>query len=345
MDKTNILTLAENELASFIKSLGMPSYRASQITRWIYAEGMTTFEDMTNISKEGRARLNEAAEIAPPELLDRRVSKDGAEKYLFGMEDGEKVEAVLIPDEKRITLCISSQAGCALACRFCLTGAGGFRRDLMPHEITGQVFMARKLAHPGIITNIVLMGMGEPLKNTKNVLEALRRLTSPDMFAVSTRRITLSTAGVVPGIRELGESGLGVGLAVSLNAATDEVRDRVMPINRKYPLKELIAALKAFPLQPRRRITIEYVLLKGINDRPEDARALAKLLRGLKCKVNLIPFNEHPGSDFKMPSEAAVQAFQEILWQANYTAFLRTSRGADILAACGQLRADVPEKA
>ena len=219
------------------------------------------------------------------------------------------------------------------------TGAGGYRRDLLAHEIAGQVLAAKELAKPRVLTNLVLMGMGEPLLNTGNVFEALSRLTSPKMFCISPRRITLSTAGVVPGIKALGESGLGVNLAVSLNAATDAVRDKVMPINRKYPLKELIKALKAYPLAPRRRITIEYVMLAGVNDTLSDARTLATILRGLRCKVNLIPFNEHTGSEFRRPELSAVLAFQDELHARNLTAFIRESRGADILAACGQLRA------
>jgi len=249
----------------------------------------------------------------------------------------------MIPDEKRVTLCISSQAGCALGCRFCLTGAGGFRRNLAPHEITGQVWSAKRLAAPRDITNYVLMGMGEPLMNTDNVLGALGRLTSEAMFNISPRRITLSTAGVVPEIKRLGESGMGVNLAVSLNAATDEVRDVVMPINRKYPIGELMRALREYPLAPRRRITIEYVLLAGVNDAESDARRLAKLLAGVKCKINLIPFNEHPGSDYRAPGEDAVLAFQQVLHDKDYTAFIRQSRGADILAACGQLRGRFPK--
>jgi len=342
---TNILTLGEDELKAFVEGLGMPSYRAAQIMRWVYAEGITAFEGMTNISKADREKLAASSEVRPPVLIDRLVSADGSEKYLLGMDDGETVESVLIPDEKRLTLCISSQAGCALGCRFCLTGASGFRRDLAAHEITGQVFMARALAAPRVLTNIVMMGMGEPLLNVKGVFKALKRLTNPDMFSISTRKITLSTAGVVPALRELGESGLGVNLAVSLNAATDKVRDEVMPINRKYPLGTLIKALKAYPLPPRRRITIEYVLLSGVNDTVEDAKALTKLLKGVKCKVNLIPYNEHEGSLYKRPDKWAVLAFQEILKSRNLTVFIRESRGADILAACGQLRARGHNKA
>jgi len=339
MKKKNLLEFDIDGLKAFVEGLGLPAYRAAQLGNWIYARGHTDFSEMTNISKALREELARSCEITPPELVDRLVSSDGTEKYLFRLADGELIESVLIPDEKRVTLCISSQAGCALGCGFCLTGAGGYRRDLLPHEITGQVFMAKELADPREITNYVLMGMGEPLMNTDNVFEAVRRLTSPDMFGISGRRITLSTAGVVPGIRALGEAGLGVNLAVSLNATTDEVRSRIMPINKKYPISELVRALKEFPMEQRRRITIEYVMLKGLNDTITDADRLARILRGLRCKVNLIPFNPHDGSEFQKPDEADVLAFQERLADRGYTAFIRTSRGADILAACGQLRA------
>jgi len=350
-NKVNLLSLNAEELKEFVEGLGMRPYRAAQICRWVYVEGRDSFSGMTDISKSDRDKLNGSAEIRPPELVSRQISIDKAEKYLFGLQDGEKIESVLIPDEDRLTLCISSQAGCALGCRFCLTGAGGIRRNLLPHEITGQVLMASRLLAAGQpaggveqkLTNIVLMGMGEPLLNTDNVFEALRRLTSPGMFNISPRRITLSTAGVVPGIKALGESGLGVNLAVSVNAPNDEIRDRIMPINKKYPLRTLVKALKDYPLAPRRRITVEYVLLKGINDKVEHSTELGKFLRGLKCKINLIPFNEHEGSEFKRPDKEAVLAFQKRLQSINYTAFIRDSRGADILAACGQLRADLPE--
>lgn len=338
--KTNLLALGRDGLKNYLAGLGMKAFRADQVARWIYAEGMTSFEGMTNLSKADREMLADVAEIRPPELAGRLTSADGTEKYLFGMEDGERVESVLIPGEDRTTLCISSQAGCALGCRFCLTGAGGFQRDLLPHEITGQVFMARALAAPRELTNIVMMGTGEPLLNRDNVFEALRRLTDPGMFSISTRRITLSTAGVVPGIKALGDSGLGIGLAVSLNASNDAVRDEVMPINRKYPILKLMAALREFPLAPRRRVTIEYVMLAGVNDSLADARALGKLLRGLKCKVNLIPFNEHAGSKYRRPSHDAVNDFKDTLADMGYAAFIRDSRGSDILAACGQLRAE-----
>jgi 23S rRNA (adenine2503-C2)-methyltransferase len=340
LNKTNLLTLGFEGLKEFVAGLGMAGYRAGQVARWIYSEGLESFDGMTNISKADRGILNDNACIEYIRLMGRQVSQDKTEKFLFGLHDGEMVESVLIPEEDRLTLCVSSQAGCALGCRFCLTGAGGYRRDLLPHEITGQVLLARKMARPGVLTNLVLMGMGEPLLNAGNVFEALSRLTDPRMFSISTRRITLSTAGVVPGIKKLGESGLGVNLAVSINAADDATRDMLMPINRKYPLRDLMRALKDFPLAPRRRITIEYVLLKGVNDSVSDAARLAVLLRGLRCKVNLIPFNEHEGSTFRRPDEGAVLRFQQTLAARHYTAFIRESRGTDILAACGQLRAD-----
>ncbi|MHB8173351.1 MAG: 23S rRNA (adenine(2503)-C(2))-methyltransferase RlmN [Nitrospirota bacterium] len=355
-NKINLLEFNAEGLKAIVEGLGMRPYRAAQICRWIYSDGKDSFPAMTDISKADREKLQENAEICPPELSRRLVSHDKTEKHLFSLQDGEKVESVLIPDEDRLTLCISSQAGCALGCRFCLTGAGGIRRDLLPHEITGQVLVAGaggpvsgRLAADGPavgrkITNIVLMGMGEPLLNADNVFEALKRLISPAMFNISPRRITLSTAGIVPGIKALGESGLNVNLAVSVNAPNDEIRDSIMPINKKYPLKALIKALKGYPLAPRRRITVEYVMLKGINDKAAHAAELGKLLRGLKCKINLIPYNEHEGSEFKRPDDDAVLAFQEKLRSMNYTAFIRESRGADILAACGQLRGRSPEK-
>jgi 23S rRNA (adenine2503-C2)-methyltransferase len=343
--KIDIFSLGQAGLREFVASLGMKPFRADQIIRWVYVSGKDSFSEMTDISKEGRALLEERAEIKYLDILDRRISADGTEKYLFGLPDGEKIESVLIPDENRVTLCISSQAGCALGCSFCLTGGGGFRRNLLPHEIVGQPLAVQRLHPERPITNFVLMGMGEPLNNTANVIEALRRMTADKMLGVSTRKITLSTAGVVPGLRELAESGVGVNLAVSLNAPNDKVRDELMPINRVYPLSELVRALKAFPLAPRRKITVEYVMLKGVNDSVRDAEEVAKLLRGIKCKVNLIPFNEHPGSKYKRPDTRAVIAFQGALGLRNYTTFIRESRGSDILAACGQLRADGRKKA
>jgi 23S rRNA (adenine2503-C2)-methyltransferase len=247
----------------------------------------------------------------------------------------------LIPDEDRQTLCISSQVGCQQACRFCLTGSGGFTRNLKAFEIADQVLEVERILRQERkrrITNIVLMGMGEPLANFDEVMAALKVITSEKGLGFSPRRVTISTDGLVPEIDRLGNCGVKVNLAVSLNATTDEVRDRIMPVNRRYPIKELLAACRRFPLEPRRRITFEYVLLKGVNDSVEDAHQLARLLRGIKCKVNLIPFNPFPGSEFKRPDDVAVRQFQKVLLDNHYTAPVRESRGSDISAACGQLR-------
>jgi 23S rRNA (adenine2503-C2)-methyltransferase len=301
---------------------------------------------MTDIAKAERALLGSRFSVASLDLLRQERSSDGTRKFLFGLEDGHTVESVLIPEEDRQTLCISSQVGCAQACRFCITGGSGFRRNLKAYEIADQVVNVEKFLAGGrkyspetrSITNIVLMGMGEPLANFDEVLKSLAIITSGKGLGFSTRRVTLSTAGLVPEIVKLGRSGIKVNLAVSLNATTDEVRDRIMPVNKRYPIKELLAACRHFPLEPRRRITFEYVLLRGVNDGEEDALRLTKLLRGIKAKINLIPYNSSPGSEFKRPSDAAVKRFQKILEENDYTAPVRESRGRDIAAACGQLR-------
>jgi 23S rRNA (adenine2503-C2)-methyltransferase len=268
-------------------------------------------------------------------------SSDGTRKFLFELGDRHTIESVLIPDEDRQTLCISSQVGCQQACRFCLTARSGFVRHLEAREIADQVLeVSRVLRREGArgITNIVLMGMGEPLANLAEVVKALRVITSDKGLGISPRRVTVSTDGLVPEIAKLGASGLRVNLAVSLNAAGDEVRDRIMPVNKRYPIRELLAACRKFPLEPRRRITFEYVLLKNVNDSTEDALRLAKLLRGIKCKVNLIPFNPFPGSEFQRPDDGAIRRFQKVLLDHQYTVPVRESRGRDISAACGQLR-------
>jgi 23S rRNA (adenine2503-C2)-methyltransferase len=337
MSRVNLKELSKHSLESFLRRLGAPAFRTGQILHWIYEKYTADIQEITELSKEFRQRLSEVAYIGNLGLLDRKFSSDGTEKYLFGLEDGESVESVLIPDDDRLTLCISSQAGCAMGCRFCLTGAIGFRRNLEPHEIVDQVISVSRAINPRALTNIVMMGMGEPLANFDNVVEALRRLT--DLGKISPRRITLSTAGIVPKIIELAQKDPKVNLAVSLNATTDEVRDRIMPINRVHPLRELLDVCRRFPLPGRRRITFEYVLLKGVNDSIEDAHRLAKLLRGIPSKVNLIPFNPYEGAEFERPEEARIQAFQRVLLDAHMTALVRKSRGQDISAACGQLRA------
>ncbi len=339
--RTEIKSLSLDELRDELTGRGLKPYRALQIHQWIYGQHASSFREMTNIAKAERDLLEAAFSITALPVLRTERSSDGTRKFLFGLGDGHTIESVLIPDEERLTLCISSQVGCRQGCRFCLTGSGGFVRDLRAHEIADQVLeVTRILAaeQHGSLTNIVLMGMGEPLANFEQVAGALRILTFDRGLAISGRRITVSTAGLVPGIARLGAAGLKVNLAVSLNATTDDVRDRIMPVNRRYRIKELLAACRRFPLDPRRRITFEYVLLKGVNDSEEDARRLALLLRGIRCKVNLIPFNPFPSCGFERPDDRTVRRFQQILLDRRYTAPVRESRGRDISAACGQLR-------
>ncbi len=339
--RLNVKLLSHNELQARLVDMGLKSYRAGQILKWIYTHYVLSFEGMTNIAKGERGLLASVFTIPAPKISKTEVSRDGTRKFLFELEDRHSIESVLIPDEDRKTLCISSQVGCRQACRFCLTGSGGFTRDLRDYEISDQVLEVSRILsqeRARSITNIVLMGMGEPLANFDEVIKALKIITSEAGLGFSPRRVTVSTAGLVPEIEKLGESGVKVNLAVSLNATTDEVRNKIMPVNRRYPMEELVAACKRFPLEPRRRITFEYVMLKGVNDSGEDAQRLAKLLRGIKCKVNLIPFNPFPGSEFERPDDITVRRFQKILLDHHYTAPVRESRGRDISAACGQLR-------
>ncbi|MDH4230409.1 MAG: 23S rRNA (adenine(2503)-C(2))-methyltransferase RlmN [Nitrospirota bacterium] len=334
--KINLKTLSRDELSGFMEERGLPNYRTDQLLNWIYARYATSLDEITEFSKDLRSRLAEISTIGNLVVVARQRSSDGTEKFLFSLEDGQTVESVLIPDKDRLTLCISSQVGCAMGCRFCLTGAAGLIRNLRAWEIVDQILSVNRLIAPEKISNIVLMGMGEPLANFDEVVEALKRIVLH--IGISKRKITLSTAGLAPKILELPGKAPDVNLAVSLNATTDAVRDRIMPVNRKYPIKTLIEACRRFPLKPRRRITFEYVLIAGVNDSPEDARRLVRLLRGIRCKVNLIPFNPHEGSDLQRPSRFSVLAFQKILTDGNMTVLIRESKGQDILAACGQLR-------
>jgi len=340
-EKTSIKRLTFDELKTKLGTMGLKGYRAGQITSWIYQHYAVSFEAMTNIAKAERDLLAAAFSLTAPPLLQAERSSDGTPKFLFKLADGHTIESVLIPDDDRQTLCISSQVGCQQACRFCLTGQGGFTRNLVFSEIVDQVLSVSRILRDegaGGITNIVLMGMGEPLANLDEVIKAIRVITSDRALGFSGRRLTLSTDGLVPEMDALGRADVKVNLAVSLNATTDETRDRIMPVNRRYPLKDLLAACRRFPLDPRRRITFEYVLLRGVNDSEDDALRLTRLLRGIRCKVNLIPFNPFPGSEFKRPEDAAVKRFQKILQDHHYTALVRESRGRDISAACGQLR-------
>jgi len=340
MQKTDLKNFTLEALEGFISGLGKERFRAKQIFKWLYQMDATSFEQMTNVSKEFRRQLEETATISnlEPEVVE--ASEDGTRKYLFRLSDGSAVESVLIPDEDRNTLCISSQVGCAMGCAFCLTGTFGLSRNLTTAEIINQVCAVKRDAP---VKNIVFMGMGEPLANLAAVIPAVRILTDPDGFQFSTRKVTVSTSGMVPQMAELGR-GATVNLAVSLNATTDEVRSQIMPVNRSYPLKELLAACKAFPLPSRRWITMEYVLIRDLNDSLEDAKRLVRLISNIPSKVNLIPFNEHEESDFKTPTQESIDRFHKYLLDKNVTVITRSSRGSDISAACGQLKGRLDEK-
>lgn len=346
MAKTNLKDMSKGELESFVHKSGLPSYRTGQLIHWIYEKYVRSIDEITEFSKDLRKRLSEKAYISNLKPLKRESSNDGTEKYLFHLEDGETIESVLIPDADRITLCISSQAGCAMGCKFCLTGEIGLKRNLKAFEIVDQIISVKRVLslesmvmtpREKRVTNIVFMGMGEPLANFDEVVEALWRMT--EFMGISNRRITLSTAGITPKILEIADRSPHVNLAVSLNATTDEVRNRLMPLNKKYPIRSLLDACRRFPLEPRRKITFEYVMLDGINDRMDDARRLIRLLKGIRCKVNLIPFNPYEGSEFSRPSDEKILRFQKVLVNGGLTALIRKSKGQDILAACGQLKA------
>jgi 23S rRNA (adenine2503-C2)-methyltransferase len=336
---TNLKDLSLEELEALIAGLGKEQYRARQIMRWLYRHGASSVEEMTDLATELRAELGRSAYISSLEPLAVERAQDGTVKYLFGLRDGNQVESVLIPDDGRLTLCISTQAGCAMGCRFCLTGMGGFARNLTTGEILDQILgVVRELGRDEKITNVVFMGMGEPLANYAMVKKALGIMASDLGFGLSRRRITLSTVGLIPQMKRLFAERVPCRLAVSLNAATQKVRTYLMPIARRYPLRALLAACRDLPLPPRERITFEYVLIQGINDAEGDARRLTQILRGIRCKVNLIPLNECPGIAFGRSREKAILLFQKILMEAGYTAIIRESRGDAISAACGQLR-------
>jgi len=329
------MSLAETE--AWAEEQGLPAYRAKQLRQWLFKGLAASFKEMTNISKDLRAQLEEKARIDHLSLVKTQVSKDRTTKFLFKLEDGHFIETVLIPEREHFTLCLSSQAGCAMGCRFCLTARQGVKRNLTAAEMVDQVIhVKRSMSGPDRLTNIVFMGMGEPLANYEAVVRALGNLISEEGMNFSHRTVTLSTCGLVPQIRRLGKE-VRVNLAVSLNASDDETRTFLMPVNRKYPLKSLVGALKEFPLLNKKMITIEYVLVGGVNDRDEDARRVAALLKGLRAKINLIPLNPHPEVDLAPPSAERVLRFQEILIEHRFTAMIRKSKGQDISAACGQL--------
>jgi 23S rRNA (adenine2503-C2)-methyltransferase len=339
--KTDLKNLSPQQLVAFLAGMGKERFRADQILRWIYLRGVTDFASMTDLAKPLREDLATRAFVSSFSAEAEEVSVDGTRKYLFRLTDGKSVESVLIPmDNGRNTLCISTQVGCAMRCAFCLTGSFGLERDLSAAEIVNQVCAVR-CEHS--VNNIVLMGMGEPLHNLDNVVAALEILYAATGLDYGPRRVTLSTSGLVPQIEELGRR-IRVNLAVSLNATSDAVRDQLMPINRRYPLAELMRACREFPLPPSQRITFEYILIRGINDSLADARRLVRLLHGVKAKVNLIPFNEHPGSDFKTPDEATMRAFQGYLLDRQLVAVRRAGKGQDISAACGQLKGKLEKR-
>jgi len=334
----NLLALSFKELSALIEQLGWPAFRAKQILQWLYQHRTKNISLMSNLSKKDREHLQSISTIERAKAPQVITSKDGTRKLLFSLENGLAIESVLIPDTPRLTLCISTQVGCTVDCSFCLTGQMGLKRNLKAHEIVEQVLSAQDVLVDGErITSLVFMGMGEPLANIDAVTEAITRITNTQWgIGIPARRITVSTAGFAPRLQAV--AALGINLAVSLNASTNSQRDHLMPMaNKLHPLPELLEACRTYPLAPNRRLTFEYVLISGKNDSPEDAKRLIHLLRGIQCKINLLPFNEFPGSPFRRPSDAAIEKFQAILRQGQYDVFLRKSRGRDILGACGQL--------
>lgn len=335
--KVDLKGLDLKETEAWVQELGLDAYRAAQLRHWVFKGLISSFGEMTNLPKNLRALLDEEASIRCLDEVKVQISRDGTRKYLFEVEDGHFIETVLIPERGHFTLCISTQAGCAMGCRFCLTAQQGLKRNLTPAEIVDQVIQVRRsMAEPERLTNLVFMGMGEPLTNYESVTKAIGNLISEEGMNFSHRKATLSTCGIVPQIQRLGRD-ITINLAVSLNAADDETRSFLMPINRKYPLKRLISVCREFPLPNRRMITFEYILIDGVNDRDDDAMRLSRLLSGMRAKINLIPLNPHQGLDMSPPTPERVLAFQKILVENHFTAIIRKSKGQDISAACGQL--------
>jgi 23S rRNA (adenine2503-C2)-methyltransferase len=348
---TNLLGMSRKELESFLQTLGEKPFRAVQLLKWIHQQGVTDFDAMSNISKVLRERLKQVAEIRPPVIRDVFDAADGCYKWIVTVESGSSVEMVYIPEAGRGTLCVSSQAGCSLDCSFCATGKQGFNSDLTAAEIIGQVWLAnRELggfsgneARP--VTNVVMMGMGEPLLNFDNVMSAMSLMMDDNAYGLSKRRVTISTSGVVPAIRRL-KDYTDASLALSLHAPNDALRDELVPLNRKYPIKEVLAAVREYldALPDKRGATIEYILISGVNDHRQHARELAELLRDLPCKINLIPFNPVDGIDYQRSSNNAISNFRRLLIDAGYTVTIRTTRGDEIGAACGQLVGQVDDR-
>jgi 23S rRNA (adenine2503-C2)-methyltransferase len=348
--KINLLDFDRKAMEAFFASQGEPAFRAQQVLKWIHQVGEHDISAMSNLSKPLRQRLTELAEVRLPEVVHEQVSRDGTHKWLLKIDGGNSVETVFIPEDDRGTLCVSSQVGCALDCTFCSTGKQGFNRNLTTAEIIGQVSMAvrrlsqQKGAHDRKITNVVMMGMGEPLLNFDNVVRAMNLMMDDFAYGLSKRRVTLSTSGVLPALRELKEVS-DVALAISLHAPTDELRDVLVPINKKYPIKELLDVCRNyFRPDSHRRITFEYVMLDGVNDSPTHARELTKLLKDIPGMVNLIPFNPFPGAAYRRSTQSAINQFRDILAAADITTVIRKTRGDDIDAACGQLVGKVDDR-
>ena len=343
--KTNLLGLTKAEIKSLLNKINLPNFRASQIWNWIYRSGTIDFNEMTNISKELRSLLSKNFNIWRPKISSTHQSQDGTIKWLLKLDDGNEIETVWIPDEERGTLCISSQVGCTLTCKFCHTGTQRLVRNLSSSEIVGQVMLAMdqlkdwpSASENRLLTSIVLMGMGEPLFNYDNVKKAIEIIMDHSGISLSRRRITLSTSGIVPEIKKCGDD-LGVNLAISLHATNDNLRNELVPINKKYDIKQLLDAVRSYArISNARRVTWEYVMLKGVNDTAQDAKNLVKLIKGIPSKINLIPFNEWPCSPYECSEEDSINNFAKIIMKAGYASPIRTPRGRDVMAACGQLK-------
>ncbi|MFO8024533.1 23S rRNA (adenine(2503)-C(2))-methyltransferase RlmN [Thiohalophilus sp.] len=348
-DKVNLLDLDQAGLQAFFAEQGEKAFRATQVMKWIYQFGVDEFDAMTNLARGLREKLDQVAEIRPPQVVSEQRSEDGTVKWLLQVDNGNCIETVFIPEDHRGTLCVSSQVGCALDCTFCSTAQQGFNRNLSTAEIIGQLWVANRRLHAiprqqRTISNVVLMGMGEPLLNFDNVVRAMNLMMEDNAYGLSKRRVTLSTSGVIPALDRLKQVS-DVSLAVSLHAPNDELRDQLVPINRKYPISELMAACQRYLVDDsRRKITFEYVMLDGINDSPEHARALIRLLRHIPSKINLIPFNPFPGTDYRCSDTATINRFRDILMEAGLMTVTRKTRGEDIDAACGQLAGKVLDK-
>lgn len=343
-DKTNLLGLDRQAMEAFFVEIGEKPFRASQLLQWIHQRGVDDFALMTNLSKALRAKLSDTCEIRAPEIVLAQQSSDGTCKWVLQMDERNRIETVYIPEEGRGTLCVSSQVGCALECSFCSTARQGFNRNLSTAEIIGQVWVAQRELGVGAVTNVVLMGMGEPLLNFTNVVAATNLMLDDFCYGLSKRRVTLSTSGVVPALDRLAEVS-DISLAVSLHAPTDELRNELVPINRKYPIKELLDACKRYiGKDARRKVTFEYVMLDGVNDTPAHAKALIRILSHVPSKVNLIPFNPFPGTEYRGSSPDTIRRFSEILHAAGLISTTRKTRGDDIDAACGQLVGKVNDR-